>query len=81
MSCPQVGCKLKKISENQAVCLKNGCVFRLEKQHNIDSNSEGIFVVLLIAVLVVIIVAATGCQPVQVKDKLPFKSVETSQLS
>jgi hypothetical protein len=44
MSCPQVGCKLRKTSENQAVCLKNGCVFRLEKQQSVD-NGEGIFMV------------------------------------
>ncbi|CAD5970894.1 hypothetical protein PCC9214_03804 [Planktothrix tepida] len=56
MSCPQVGCKLRKTSENQAVCLKNGCVFRLEKQQTVDNN--GILWFLLIALFVFIIVVA-----------------------
>ncbi|VXD12476.1 hypothetical protein [Planktothrix paucivesiculata] len=58
MSCPQVGCKLRKTSENQAVCLKNGCVFRLEKQQTVDNN--GILWFLLIALFVFIFVVARG---------------------
>ncbi|MGL4503605.1 MAG: hypothetical protein ACRC78_02750 [Planktothrix sp.] len=58
MSCPQVGCKLRKTSEDQAVCLKNGCVFRLEKQQTVDNN--GILWLLLIALFVFIFVVARG---------------------
>lgn len=59
MSCPQVGCKLRKTSENQAVCLKNGCVFRLDKQQTVD-NGEGILWFLLIGLFVFIFVVARG---------------------
>ncbi|HAO13381.1 MAG TPA: hypothetical protein DCQ51_19990 [Planktothrix sp. UBA8407] len=59
MSCPQVGCKLRKTSENQAVCLKNGCVFRLEKQQSVD-NGEGILWLLVIGLFVFIFVVVRG---------------------
>ncbi|WRH65841.1 MAG: hypothetical protein RSE13_19100 [Planktothrix sp. GU0601_MAG3] len=59
MSCTQVGCKLRKTSENQAVCLKNGCVFRLEKQQTVD-NGERILWLLLIGLFVFIFVVVRG---------------------
>ncbi|MBD2480452.1 hypothetical protein [Planktothrix sp. FACHB-1365] len=58
-TCPQVGCKLRKTSENQAVCLKNGCVFRLEKQQTVDSGNEILWFFLL-ALFVLIIVVGRG---------------------
>jgi hypothetical protein len=60
MSCGQVGCKLRKVSENQAVCLKNGCVFKLEKQQTYDSNGNEIFWYILIALVVCFIVVSTA---------------------
>ncbi|HLO50085.1 MAG TPA: hypothetical protein VK211_16840 [Kamptonema sp.] len=51
-SCPQVGCKLRKTSENQAVCLKSGCIFRLEKQQSVDYNGNEMLWFCLIALLV-----------------------------
>ncbi|CAD0229265.1 MULTISPECIES: hypothetical protein [Planktothrix] len=59
MSCPQVGCKLRKTSENQAVCLKNGCVFRLEKKQSVD-NGEWILWFLVIGLFVFIFVVVRG---------------------
>ncbi|CAD5973712.1 hypothetical protein [Planktothrix agardhii] len=59
MSCPQVGCKLRKTSKNQAVCLKNGCVFRLEKKQSVD-NGEWILWFLVIGLFVFIFVVVRG---------------------
>lgn len=59
-SCDQVGCKLRKISGNQAVCLKNGCVFKLEKQQIHDSNGNEVFLFILIALVVCFIIVSTG---------------------
>ncbi|MEY3867781.1 MAG: hypothetical protein RLZZ338_1672 [Cyanobacteriota bacterium] len=59
-SCEQVGCKLRKTSDNQAVCLKNGCVFKLEKQQTYDSNGNDIFWFILIALVVCFIVISTA---------------------
>ncbi len=51
-SCPQVGCKLRKVSEDQAVCLKSGCIFRLEQHQSVDYNGNGMLWFCLIALLV-----------------------------
>lgn len=56
MSCQQVGCKLRKTSENYAVCVKNGCTFRLEKQKSVEDHG-GILWFFLIAFFLVFFVS------------------------